>query len=309
MISIDLGSNTFRCIEYDCTTKTFKKDFEKIVKTADGMHESGRIDEKALKRILSAIHDANLLYDFKKHTVKAVTTAAMRMAENSAQALRQIKEEGGLEFEIIDADQEAAFTLKAVDHRLKRLALEGESYVLVDIGGGSTEVIFVYGEVVQSQSFPLGIVGVAQQCGSADEIHALLKQLSVPVDSFIETCYRRYGKPQSFVYTAGTPTTIAAFLQGMTYKTYDASKINGYRLGRAGCRYALEKLMAMPEGKRAEYVGVGRETLIIAGIVIVQMFYGLLGFDEAVVIDDGVREGVAIDYCEKLEGAASSKHY
>ncbi len=301
MISIDLGSNTFRCIEYDCTVKTFTKDFERIVKTAEGMYKSGRIGEKAIGRILKAIREADLFYNFKTHTVRAVTTAAMRMAENSTEVLQQIEKESGVKFELIDAKQEAAFALKAVSSRLVQLGMDRDSYVLVDIGGGSTEVIFVYGKEVYSRSFPLGIVSVAGQCSTHEEIETLLEQLLKPVRDFIEEQYRRYQRPQIFVNTAGTPTTIAAFLQGMTYDTYDASKINGYILSLSGCRHALKELTAMDENRRAEFVGVGREVLIIAGILIVQKFYDLLDFDEAIVIDDGVREGVAIDYCENRE--------
>ncbi|RLA69551.1 MAG: phosphatase [Epsilonproteobacteria bacterium] len=297
MISIDLGSNTFRCIAYDCVDHTFGDDFEQIVKTADRMHESGCISDEAIERVLNAIKDADKQFDFKAHDVRAVTTAAMRMAENAQEVLQRLKVEGGVDFEIIDADREANFSVMAVKHRLDQLNIASNSFVLIDIGGGSTEVIFIAKDTMQSQSFPIGIVTVAQQCATPHDVKKLLSELLVPVKKYVDEYHIRNEKPQMFVNTAGTPTTIAAFLQGMTYRTYNVSKINGFVLTQAACQKALDGLIALDEERRATYVGVGRETLIVAGVVIVQMFYELLGFDESIVIDDGVREGVAIDYC------------
>ena len=54
VIGIDLGSNTFRCIAYDCANETWGKDFERIVKTADGMHSSGKISDAAVDRVVAA---------------------------------------------------------------------------------------------------------------------------------------------------------------------------------------------------------------------------------------------------------------
>ena len=262
------------------------------------MHQSGHISDEAVERVLNAIKDADDLFDFKANDVKAVTTAAMRMAENSSEVLQRLRIEGGIDFKVIDADREAYFSVTAVEHRLNRLNIASDSFVLIDIGGGSTEVIFISKDTMQSQSFPIGIVTVAQQCETPDDVKKLLSELLVPVKKYVDKYYKRNEKPKTFVNTAGTPTTIAAFLQGMTYQTYDVSKINGYVLTTEACQKALEGLIELDEETRAAYVGVGRETLIVAGVVIVQMFYELLGFDESIVIDDGVREGVAIDYCQ-----------
>lgn len=300
MISIDLGSNTFRCIEYDCETETFGRDFERIVKTADRMHDTGRISEEAIRRVLAAIKEADALYAFERQNVKAVTTAAMRMAENSEEVLSRIEKESGLAFDLIDAEEEARFCMSAVAFRLEALKIKNDSFVLIDIGGGSTEVIFMQHGKMQSRSFPIGIVTVAQQCGKPGDVRAFLDDVLQPVRTYVKRYYAEQGRPELLVATAGTPTTMAAFLQGMTYECYDVERINGYRLDSGACQKALDALMALDEAERIRYVGAGRETLIFTGVVIVQMFYELLGFKEAIVIDDGVREGVAITHCQEL---------
>ena len=307
VVAIDLGSNTCRAIEYDCETGTFGREFERIVKTADRMHETGRIDAGAVERVVDALRAADELFDLKKTPYHAVTTAAMRMAQNSDEVLARIAEETGIGFEIIDADKEAFYTLTGVRARLAQLGMETESLCMIDIGGGSTEVIFYENGRSVSKSFPIGIVTVAQQCSDPDEIRTfvqqrLLREVYIFVDTYIIT---RGGRPRTFVTTAGTPTTIAAFLQGMTYDSYDPAKINGYRLTKPACEQALQALLEMDEMERKLYVGVGREALIVAGVVIVELFYEVLDYNTSVVIDDGVREGVAIAYCEARTPAVS----
>lgn len=297
VVAIDLGSNTCRAVEYDCTTGTFGREFERIVKTADRMHETGRIDEAAVTRVVQALQAADALFDFASVPYHAVTTAAMRMAENSDEALERIRRETGVRFDVIDADKEAFYTLTAVRARLASLALASDSLCMIDIGGGSTEVIFYQNGERVSESFPIGIVTIAQQCDTPDQVRGLLDRKLQPVRLFAESYLAENGRPASFVTTAGTPTTIAAFLQGMTYDRYDPKRINGFALTKADCELALRDLLKLDEKMRSIYVGVGRETLIVAGVVIVEMFYELLGYDTSTVIDDGVREGVAIDYC------------
>ncbi|MGB5964329.1 MAG: phosphatase [Sulfurimonadaceae bacterium] len=298
MIAIDLGSNSFRCIEYDCNNKQFGRSFERIVKTADKMHETGLISDGAIERVTAALKDADQTLDLKANAVKAVTTHAMRMASNADDVIAKIKEQSGVEFQIISSDDEAYYTLIAVEARLKALIIESSHFVLIDVGGGSTEIIFYKEGEMESRSFPIGIVTTAQICDENRDIHHYLDEQFQDLVTYVMNYYATAGKPTSFVATAGTPTTMAAYMLGMSYKDYDVDKINGYRLSLDGTQQALDGLMALSEEKRAEIVGVGRESLILAGIVIVQKLYGVLGFDEAVVIDDGVREGVAIDYCK-----------
>ncbi len=300
MIAIDLGSNSLRCIEYDCDIKKFGRSFDRIVKTADQMHETGKISEEALLRIVKALNEADLELGLHSNAVRAVTTYAMRMASNSEQVLKGIKEQSGVEFTIISSDDEAYYALIAVEARLKALQIESRHFVLIDVGGGSTEIIFYKNGKMESKSFPIGIVTTAQICDENRNINRYLDVQFQDLAAYIENYYLKNGKPDSFIATAGTPTTMAAFLLGMNYDNYDVDKVNGYRLTYEGTQKSLDELIIMSQEQRAEIVGVGRESLIIAGIMIIQKLYNVLGFDEATVIDDGVREGVAIAYCKEI---------
>ena len=299
MIAIDLGSNSFRAISFDCASLRIVNEYEAIVKTADKLHQNAEISEGAVTRIVHALQEADKKLHFKEHTVKAVTTQAMRKARNSAEVLKVLEQKSGVAFEIIDAEKEAYYTLTAVEARLKALQIEHDHFVLIDVGGGSTEIIFYRNGVMESQSFPIGIVTTAQVCDEGCDMQGYLDEAFIPLRSYVKGYYAKHNKPATFVATAGTPTTMAAYLLDMSYKDYDVTKINGYRLSLEGTHQALTGLMALSETARAEIVGVGRESLIQAGIIIVQKLYKTLGFTKAIVIDDGVREGVAIAYCHR----------
>jgi exopolyphosphatase/guanosine-5'-triphosphate,3'-diphosphate pyrophosphatase len=85
----------------------------------------------------------------------------------------------------------------------------------------------------------------------------------------------------------------------LTYATYDAQRINGTRLAKEELDFYLNKLLSMPFEERELTVGTGRSDLIATGILIYKHLYTILGFDECMVVDDGLREGVALDFCNE----------
>jgi len=298
VLAIDLGSNTLRVLAYDCKTAKQLFVYEKVVKTADGLAEFGMINEGALARVIAAIKEAQTQIDFSSHSVRAVTTEAVRRASNAKPILKQIEKETGVTFEIISGEEEARLTLLAVQHRLAKLHYASDTFVLVDIGGGSTELIFHYGKETVSKSFPVGIVTIAQSYESLENIEASLPREMLDMQRFCAEMVVTKGKPNAFVATAGTPTTVAAMKLGFNYETYDAAKINGTTLGKDELDFFLKKLLSMPFEEREIAVGTGRSDLIAAGILIYKQLYTLLEFESCVVIDDGLREGVALDMCK-----------
>ncbi len=303
MIAIDLGSNTLRVLAYDCHTSQPIADFERIVKTADGLRDTGSISPEAISRIITAIREAQAQIDFAGHSVSAVTTEALRQAANATEVLESIARQTGIRFEVISGEEEAALTLGAVAHRLHRLGITDEYFVLVDIGGGSTELIFRSPEGMQSRSFPVGIVTVAQQHKMLDAIQKGLVSEMAPLRTFVQEVTQTHGKPDTFVATAGTTTTIAAMKLGLCYTEYDADRINGTTLQAKELPDYLQRLLTYDLQERERMVGVGRGDLIAAGILIFQEIFSILESSECIVIDDGLREGVALQGCRALKSA------
>lgn len=305
MIAIDLGSNTLRVIQLDCQSGVFGATFEKIVKTADGLVQTGVISSEAVARVIDAISEAKNNIDFSSDKIHAVTTEAIRRASNSEAVLAQIKKETSIAFEVISGEKEAALTLLAVEHRLELLGREEKdrdlsSFVLVDIGGGSTELVFRYPDQTVTQSFPVGIVTVAQQYETLERIDAALPALMEDMKQFARSVVSRHGVLDTFVATAGTPTTVAAMKLGQNYVTYNPVLINGTSLDVQELDHYLKVLLAMPFEEREMTVGVGRSDLIAAGILIFRQLFTLLRMKECIVIDDSLREGVALEKCSDL---------
>ena len=299
-IGIDLGSNTLRAVEYDCDRETFGPVFGTIVKTADGLAQTGLISQGAVERIVEGLQRLRGTIVLDGARMRAVTTEAMRRAHNREEVLAQIEARAGIRFEVIDGAEEARLTLGAVQHRLAELGQDTnttDALALVDIGGGSTELIFAYGERIVSRSFPLGIVTITQSYDALDAVREALPELIAPVRTFAEETMSRYGSVDAFVATAGTPTTLASLKHGMEYATYDPRRISGTRLHADEPARHLEQLLAMPFAERERRVGVGRADLILAGIVLFEAFYAILNQEECIVIDDGLREGVALGLC------------
>ncbi|MCD6212497.1 MAG: phosphatase [Sulfurovum sp.] len=298
MIAIDLGSNTLRVTKLDCESGKFVADFEKIVKTADMLKNTGVIHHEAVDRVIYAIKEAQEKIDFSNNEISAVTTEAIRQAANSEDVLLRIQKETGIAFKIISGAEEARLTFLAVKNRLAKLHYASNSFVLIDIGGGSTELIFSYPDKVISKSFPVGIVTIAQTYESLERIGEALPEEMLEMQMFCSEIYENHGKVNSFVATAGTPTTVAAMKLGQTYACYNPKKINGTSIVKDELDIYLKKLLDMPFDERELAVGVGRSDLIAAGILIYKQLFDIVEFDSCVVIDDGLREGVALEACQ-----------
>ena len=299
VVAFDLGSNTIRGIKLDC--RGFKKiaEYEKIIKTADRLVETKKISKEAVGRLLNALKEAKEVLGIDNTVlVKAVATEALRRAKNSKEILELIEQESQIKFEIIDGEQEARLSLLAVSNRLRELKKE-EGFILLDIGGGSSELVFNSKEQIVSKSFPLGIVTLSQEANSLKDIKRVLEAKLEPIREFIDKNRAKFKDISLFVATAGTPTTLASLKVGLDYESYNPKYINGVTLKLEELDFYLDKLLKMSKQERAKAVGVGREDLIIAGILIFKEIFKLLGFKEVIVIDDGLREGLAIKSCKE----------
>lgn len=293
MIAIDLGSNTIRFIEYNGSI--WGQSYEKIVRAAESLHATNMICDDAVSRICFAIEEAKSKLNFIDQEVVAVTTAALRMASNGLDVISRIFDQTGIKFIIIDGIKEAELTLLAVKNRLHMLNINSDQFCLADIGGGSSELIYYNNSKLNTISLPIGIVTMSEEAISTNNLQALLTNFENKIRLFHDSL-GEHTKDVQLVLTSGTPTTIAAYRMGMNYSNYDANKINGSSLALIDCQTAYLELMAMDEPTRAMYVGVGREILIATGILMVESLFKSLEIDEAIIIDDGLREGVALNY-------------
>lgn len=294
--TIDLGSNSFRVLIYDCLNHKILDEYQEVVGMADGLVTTGIISEEAQERVINAIELSSQKLQYNPSTAICVTTAAMRMADNSQKVLDTFKEKTGATFRIIDGVEEARLTLLAIKYALKREKIDSSKFILLDIGGGSTEIIVNDGKDYTSHSFNFGIVTLTQKHFNQEALAEYLSLKKLEIQNFLLTLEINLNE-YTFVATAGTPTTIAAIKLGQDFFHYDKDKINGTKVTLEDLSDCLDIFHNANEDEIRNLVGSGRVEFIEIGIYIYKAIFEVLEKDTSIVLDDGLREGVAIDQC------------
>ncbi|MFY4743346.1 exopolyphosphatase [Aliarcobacter butzleri] len=295
IVTIDLGSNSFRVLKYDYKNHKIISEFNEVVGMADGLVETLNISKDAIIRVINAINKASQDLNFDPKDAVCVTTAAMRKALNNKEVLSFFEEKTGAKFSIIDANEEARLTLLAVKYALKREKINSENFVLLDIGGGSTEIVVNTAQSYEAKSFDFGIVTMTQKSIKKEDLEKDLNDRKIQIKEFL-TSLKIDLKDYSFVATAGTPTTIAAIKLGQDYFSYDRNIVNGTKVNLNDLEDSLKIFKSYSKDELTKLVGQGRVEFMEVGTYIYKMVFEVLQKDESIVLDDGLREGVAINY-------------
>ena len=295
VITIDLGSNSFRVLKYDCLNFKIIDEYHQVTGLADGLINTGLISFEALNRVVEALVIAKKKLNFDLKDAVCVTTAAMRKAKNSQEALDFIEKNSGAKFNIIDANEEARLTLLAIKYALKREKIDTQNFILLDIGGGSTELIVNFEDNFYIKSFDFGIVTMTQKSLKDGKLFEDLENHEIEIKKFLSTLNFSI-KDFPFIATAGTPTTIAAIKLGFSYFNYDKNRVNGTMLDIEDLEDSLKLLKQKTLQELIEMVGKGRIEYLEIGTFIYRLFFNALEKNKSIVFDDGLREGVAINY-------------
>ncbi|WP_368030070.1 exopolyphosphatase [Arcobacter sp. s6] len=296
VVSVDLGSNSFRVLKYDCINHKIISEYNEVVGMADGLVDTGLISKEAQDRVVKAILHSVEIINYNPSKAVCVTTAAMRKASNSKEVLNYLKDKTNIEFEIIDGFEEARLTLLAVQYALKREKIDSKNFILLDIGGGSTEIIVNTNDIYEAHSFDFGIVTMTQKYLKYHDLHNDLDSRKKEIKEFLDKLNINLND-YSFVATAGTPTTIAAIKLGQDFFSYDRNIVNGAIVNLNDLEYSLNIFKNSSKEEIAKLVGKGRVEFIEVGIFIYKAIFEVLNKNESIVLDDGLREGVAINYC------------
>lgn len=293
--AIDLGSNSFRVVTYDFNTNTILNEYHEVVGMADGLVETGKISQAAQERVINAILHASQKLNFHPKDAIAVTTAAMRYASNNQEVLKNFQEKTGINFKIIDPEEEARLTLLAIQYALKREQYKSDKFIVLDIGGGSTEIIVNTNDTFIAQSFPFGIVTLTQKYNDIQDTKQALEKLKEEIKTYIDSLNFSLNE-YVFIATAGTPTTVAAVKLGLDAYAYDKELVNGSCVTKDDLNESLYLFKNKPLDELTKLVGKGRVEFIEVGILIYEAIFEVLNKNESIVFDDGLREGVAINH-------------
>jgi exopolyphosphatase / guanosine-5'-triphosphate,3'-diphosphate pyrophosphatase len=279
--------------------------FSRIVRLGEGLGVSGKLSDAAMDRTIEALRVCS--NKLKWHQVgqkRLIATEACRLASNGAEFIARVAAEIGLELEIIDRETEASLAASGAE---PLIATEAESAIIFDIGGGSTEVMWMQRgdngfDLKAWTSLAAGVVTLSEKYDGGRDVspeifeamRGHVRLLLEPFKADIERFVGVDAVPSHLLGTSGTVTTIAGVHLGLRH--YDRSKVDGSWLQSEGAGLVTQRLLAMSYEERTQNGCIGRERadLVLAGCAILEEIRLAFPAERIRVADRGLREGILI---------------
>lgn len=298
LASLDIGTNTVRLLigEVEDGQVVPEKYRRRITRLGGGYTEDRGLSRQAMERTSEALADFSAeIRAAGIRTVRAVGTEALRKAANGRAFAEKIEAETGLRLDIVDGEEEARLSASGV---LAALSPRPARCLIFDVGGGSTEFIFVEsGEVRFHKSYPLGVVRLAEDVGTDSGIDAAIASVLERLGRDLAAGGQALEAGDDFVLvgTAGTVTTLAAI--DLEMDEYDWRRVNNHRIEARDLERMQRRLQPLSAEQREDIPGMeeGRGDLIVPGIRIVRKLMDQLGCSVLSVSDFGLLEGVLLD--------------
>ncbi|MCC5971645.1 MAG: Ppx/GppA family phosphatase [Pararhodobacter sp.] len=326
--ALDLGTNSCRMLIARPKGAQFEvvDSFSRAVELGTGLESTGRLGHVPMSRTVQALRICRRkLEEHRVRRMRLVATEACRRAHNSSEFIRKIQRETGLTLEIIPAEEEARLAMISCAPLVARRT---EQLLVIDIGGGSTELVWIDlsevapearrasvmsvrlgleqiaawrpGEgkprVVDWISVPLGVATLKDQFTDVDDDSARFALMSWHFEEQLHgfSPYQNPAPREGFqiIGTSGTVTTVAASFLGL--KRYDRNKVDGLSMTSAQIDQVIREYLALgPEGRRTDpRIGRERHGLIMSGAAILQALMRVWPTDVMSVADRGLREGL-----------------
>jgi exopolyphosphatase / guanosine-5'-triphosphate,3'-diphosphate pyrophosphatase len=312
---IDIGSNSIRLLAVEVIDRTsWRVLAEERAQTrlVQGMAAGGVLCPEAMARSVEAIAGFKRLAEERGvGTIRAYATAAVRDADNREAFISLVRERAGLTLEIVSARDEGSLTYRSV---ARVFDLEGQDAAVVDIGGGSLEVVQArHGVVIANASMPLGAVRVTERFGGAEVCCAAgYGAMSRWVRRHLRRKVRTgEGPPAVLVGCGGTFTTLltlAAATRGFMIERNSPGLAGLGPVSRVQVRRLLRSLRGTPLAERLRVPGLpaDRADIIVAGLTVVYRLMKHLGAMQVRVHPGGFREGLLLRLIEREAGTRAA---
>ncbi|MGH7017277.1 MAG: Ppx/GppA phosphatase family protein [Caulobacteraceae bacterium] len=279
-----------------------------IVRLGEGLLASGVLSEAAMKRALGALEVCAAKIGARRaDRVRAVATQACRAAANGADFLARVERETGLKLEVITPAEEARLAVLGCLEFADPLT---EAVLVLDIGGGSTELSWVSparagskSPIVAWFSAPLGVVSLAERCpeprgGGEAWRSAMRAEFRRELETFNGADSLRaafLAGRAHLIGTSGAITSLAAL--HLDLPRYQRSRVDGLWMTPPQWRAAAARVAAMSPAERAKSpcIGKGRADLVLAGAAILEAVQQLWPTERVRVADRGLREGLLLE--------------
>jgi len=305
--AIDLGTNNCRLLvarPYDGSFRVVDS-FSRIVRLGEGLAAKGCLSEAAIIRTLNALKVCRTkIQTIGALRVRSIATEACRRADNGAEFLTRVKAEVDLDLEAISSQEEAELTLAGCASLLDRTRPHA---LVFDIGGGSTEVLWVDTtdpagpRAVDVISLPHGVVTLSEDFKGRTNPAEGYQDIVHMIDQSLQDFDRRNtispavaaGQVQ-MLGTSGTVTTLGAVHLNLDH--YDRSKVDGLTLRFDHIRKAVDDLGRLDSNQRRQHpcIGAKRSDLIMAGFAVLDAVCQRWPVGHLVVADRGIREGILL---------------
>ncbi len=307
--ALDLGTNNCRLLIARPFHEGFQivDAFSRIVRLGEGLTQTNRLGEAAILRTIAALHICRDKME-ARHVMRArlIATEACRAAENGEDFIDRVYEETGLDLEIVDREAEAHLAAAGCAALADERA---ESILLFDIGGGSSEVVWLNraedghdcgnlrGRVKDWVSLPVGVVSLAEKFGGVEVSPGVFEAMIAHVEEGLANFAARLSRErrcQNFhlLGTSGTVTTLAGVHLGLA--RYDRRRVDGLWMSRLEVDAAMAYLRAMSYSDRAQHgcIGPDRADLVLAGCAIFEAIRRAFPARRVRIADRGLREGL-----------------
>ena len=305
--ALDLGTNNCRMLVASPSADGFRvlDSFSRIVRLGEGLHHTGELSAAAMERALSALRAcATRLERRPIRKLRAIATEACRRAANGPAFLARVKQETGLDVQVISSREEAELALESC---APLLAGWGRRALLFDIGGGSTELAWVRvspngrPELIGYDSLPVGVVTLAERFGpasfDAEGFETMVDDVADRLANF-EAVHRitreiREGGVQ-LLGTSGTVTTLAGVALGLP--RYRRLLVDGTVLSAEAAEDALENVRALGRAGLEVHPCIGPERVdfVLPGCAVFAALVRMWPAPRVVVADRGLREGMLL---------------
>lgn len=306
--ALDLGTNNCRLLVARPAQNGFRviDAFSRIVRLGEGLGTTGMISDGAMDRAVDALKICAQKLELRRvNRVRLVTTEACRAATNGAAFIARVADEAGLELEIVDQKTEASL---AVTGCAALADPQAESVIVFDIGGGSTEIIWLEGRnqgrdpasrIKDWSSLPIGVVTMAERYGgvfvSGDLFEDMVEAAGAALKPFAESA-RQASKGANFhlLGTSGTVTTVAGVHLGL--ERYDRRLVDGLWMQDCDINRVMDRLVQMDYEERSSNACIGRERadLVLAGCAIFEAIRRAFPSNRIRIADRGLREGILL---------------
>ena len=298
---VDMGSNSTRLLLAD-VEGTEVRELERrstVTRLGRGVDTSRKLAGEAIEDVCGTVAEyLDLIGSHEPERTVAIATSAVRDADNRGAFIGELRERFALDARVLSGDDEARLTYVGVAHERP----EARDTLVVDIGGGSTELVVGSGtEVAWHASLQAGTVRhterhIGHDPAEQSELEALANDVRGLIDKALKGS--DFARARAGIGVAGTPTSLAAIEQALD--PYDADAVHGSTLTLAAIQRMYSQLAAKTLEERLGVTGLhpGRAPTIVAGVVILIQVMRAFGLSEIEVSEHDILYGAALEAAE-----------